>query len=86
MSLNDIPVEVRERRVRQRYVEHPTPPDARVRHIFPPRPGGDMHIRPGERAYCGHVMARQSVGTPVSQSSPGDLCIVCCDLNPKKAR
>lgn len=84
MSLNEIPVEIREKRVRQRYVEHPTPPDARVRHIYPPRPGGDMEIRPGERAYCGHVITHAGIGTPVGDRRSGDLCVVCADLSPRK--
>lgn len=84
--LNDIPVEVREKRVRQRYVERPTPPDARVRHIFPPRPGGSMDVDPGERAYCGHVQTRCVTGSPVGDSTAGDLCVVCCDMSPKGSR
>ena len=75
----------RERITRRKWEEHPTPDDARVLHIYPDL-RGDRLVKPGDRAFCGHVRTKPAnhprdgilyPGAPI----PGDLCVVCTNLD-----
>lgn len=71
----------RERITRKKWEEHPTPDDARVRHIYPMSAGdGTLTVHAGLRAICGYVNPETYQGD-VYREPTSEHCIVCVDLD-----
>lgn len=75
----------RERVTRKRWGEHPTPDDARVRHIYRLPDGrwaNAKNGRPpvGSPALCGYRMPSNPL--PWAELSDPSVCVVCLDLAP----